>query len=97
MTIAINKPMRRANSRCAAGNLSTRMEMKMMLSMPSTNSRAVRVAKAIQASGEVKRSMGQYQANWGRGWKSQVVLIQPGMGACVPSICTRNPERTLGQ
>jgi hypothetical protein len=34
------------------------MEMKMMLSMPSTNSRAVRVANAIQASGEVKRSMG---------------------------------------
>ena len=57
MNMAMNKPMRRAISRFSGGNLSTKMEMKMMLSMPSTNSRAVRVAKAIQAWGEVNKSL----------------------------------------
>ena len=43
--------MRRARSRCAGGSLSTRMEMKMMLSMPSTSSSAVNVKNAIQTWG----------------------------------------------
>ena len=38
------------------GRRSTRMEMKMMLSMPSTSSSAVRVRNAIQASGWVRSS-----------------------------------------
>jgi hypothetical protein len=50
MNIARNRPMRRANSCFSLGSLSTRIEMKMMLSMPSTSSSAVRVKKAIQAT-----------------------------------------------
>ena len=46
MNMAMNKPMRRAISCLALGSLLTKIEMKMMLSMPSTNSRMVRVAKA---------------------------------------------------
>ena len=57
MNMARNKPILRACSRCAAGNLSTRMEMKMTLSMPSTSSSAVSVAKAIQAAGEERSSI----------------------------------------
>ena len=56
MNIAMNKPRRRAISRRSRGNLSTRIEMKMMLSMPSTSSSAVSVANAIQASGESSSS-----------------------------------------
>jgi hypothetical protein len=41
MNIAMNRPMRRASSRFSGGSLSTRIEMKMMLSMPSTSSSAV--------------------------------------------------------
>src|SRR5689334_6281875 len=51
MNIARNRPIRRAFSRSAGGSLSTRIEMKMMLSMPSTSSSAVNVKKAIQTWG----------------------------------------------
>ena len=51
MNIARKRPIRRAFSRLAAGSRSTRIEMKMMLSMPSTSSSAVRVRKAIQTWG----------------------------------------------
>ena len=61
MNMAMNRPMRLASSRFSGGNLSTKMEMKMMLSMPSTSSSAVRVAKAIQACGSVKSSMRLFQ------------------------------------
>jgi len=57
LKIAMNKPMRLATSRFSIGSLSTRMEMKMMLSIPSTSSNAVKVAKAIQASGELMSSI----------------------------------------
>jgi hypothetical protein len=48
MNMARNSPILRARSRCTGGSLSTRIEMKMMLSMPSTSSSAVNVKKAIQ-------------------------------------------------
>jgi hypothetical protein len=51
MNIARNRPIRRAVSRSRGGSRSTRMEMKMMLSMPSTSSSAVNVKKAIQTCG----------------------------------------------
>ena len=57
INIAMNKPMRLAISRFSGGSLSTKIEIKIILSIPSTNSKAVRVAKAIQASGEVIRSI----------------------------------------
>ncbi len=50
-TAASVMPRRRALSRCAGGSFPARIEMKMMLSMPSTSSSAVRVASAIQVSG----------------------------------------------
>src|SRR4051812_42819413 len=56
MNIARNRPMRRAFSRCSGPSRSTRMEMKMMLSMPSTSSSAVNVKNAIQACGSVRRA-----------------------------------------
>ncbi len=56
MNIAMNRPMRRAFSCCSFGSLSTRIEMKTMLSMPSTSSSAVSVARAIQACGSVRSS-----------------------------------------
>ena len=56
MNIARKSPMRRANSRRAGGSLSTRIEMKITLSIPSTSSSAVSVANAIQASGLVSSS-----------------------------------------
>ena len=40
----------------AAGSLSTRIEMKMMLSMPSTSSSAVNVKNAIQTCGSDRRA-----------------------------------------
>ena len=57
MNMAMNKPIFLASSRFSTGSLSTKIEIKMMLSMPSTNSNAVRVANAIQASGEVMISI----------------------------------------
>ncbi len=57
MNIAMKSPRRRANSRLAFGSLSTRIEMKMMLSMPSTSSSRVSVAKAIQVWGLVRSSI----------------------------------------
>ena len=51
MNMAMNKPILRASSCWALGSLSTRIEMKMMLSIPSTSSNRVRVANAIQICG----------------------------------------------
>ena len=59
MNIAMNKPRRRANSCRALGSLSTKIEIKMMLSIPSTNSNAVSVAKAIQVCGLERSSIMQ--------------------------------------
>src|SRR6266849_3751699 len=58
MNIARARPILRARSLPASGSLSTRMEMKMMLSMPSTSSSAVSVRKAIQALGSDNSSIG---------------------------------------
>jgi hypothetical protein len=58
VTAASNMPTLRARPRCSGGSLPARMEMKMMLSMPSTSSSAVRVASAIQVSGFNRNSMG---------------------------------------
>ena len=52
MNIARERPSVRALACCCGGSLPDRMAMKTMLSMPSTISRAVRVRRAIQASGE---------------------------------------------
>jgi hypothetical protein len=49
VSIAKPRPSRRARLRRSGGRRLTRMEMKMMLSMPSTISRAVGIAKATQA------------------------------------------------
>src|SRR5258706_6676676 len=57
MNMARNNPILRASSRRASGTLSTSMEMKMMLSMPSTSSSAVSVKKAIQAWGSDNSSI----------------------------------------
>ncbi|CAM5610321.1 hypothetical protein RLIN73S_01789 [Rhodanobacter lindaniclasticus] len=56
-TAASMMPRRRALSRCCGGSLPARIEMKMMLSMPSTSSSAVSVARAIQTSGLASCSM----------------------------------------
>ena len=58
VTAASRMPMLRALLRCAGGTFAARIEMKMMLSMPSTSSSAVRVASAIQSSGFASWSMG---------------------------------------
>ena len=55
--IARPSPMYLARSRRSAGRRWTRIEMKMMLSMPSTISRTVRVISAIQISGFVRSSI----------------------------------------
>src|SRR5581483_4589490 len=57
MNMAMNSPVLRATSRRFWGSLSTSIEMKMTLSMPSTSSSAVRVANAIQACGSVRMSI----------------------------------------
>src|SRR5258708_15071244 len=57
MNMARARPILRARSLLAPGSLSTRMEMKMMLSMPSTSSSAVSVRKAIQACGSDNSSI----------------------------------------
>ena len=54
--IASDRPSRRARSRFSGGSRPTRIEMKMMLSTPSTISRAVRVARATQALGSAIQS-----------------------------------------
>jgi hypothetical protein len=56
MTIASPNPTRLASAWRFSGSLPVRMEMKMMLSMPSTISSAVRVMSAIQMSGFVNQS-----------------------------------------
>src|SRR5579859_4045486 len=57
MNIARNRPSLRATSRRCCGSLSTRIEMKMMLSIPSTSSSAMRVTNAIQACGSASSSI----------------------------------------
>ena len=49
VSMAPASPTVRARGRCAFGRRPDRIEMKMMLSMPSTISSAVRVASAIHA------------------------------------------------
>jgi hypothetical protein len=56
MIIASPKPTRLASAWRFSGSLSVRIEIKMMLSMPSTISSAVRVSKAIQISGFANQS-----------------------------------------
>src|SRR5260221_911767 len=56
MNIARKRPIFRAISRRAAGSRSTRIEMKMTLSIPNTSSSTVNVTNAIQASGLTRRS-----------------------------------------
>src|SRR2546426_766683 len=58
MNMARARPILRASSLLGSGSLSTRMEMKMTLSMPSTSSSAVSVRKAIQAWGSDNSSIG---------------------------------------
>jgi hypothetical protein len=51
VTMAKPRPRRRPMLRCSGGRRPTRIEMKMMLSTPSTISSATRVMRAIQPSG----------------------------------------------
>ena len=57
VSIASASPVMRADSRCSGGSRPTRIEMKMMLSMPSTISSADSVTNAIQACGSVSSSI----------------------------------------
>jgi hypothetical protein len=57
VSIAIARPAMRADSRRSGGRRLTRMEMKMMLSMPSTISSADSVMNAIHACGSVSSSV----------------------------------------
>ena len=50
--------MRRACACCDSGSFPDRMEMKMMLSTPSTISRNVSVARAIQICGSLSQAIG---------------------------------------
>jgi hypothetical protein len=56
MSMASPKPTRRASAGRFSGSLSVRIEIKMMLSMPSTISSAVRVKSAIQICGFANQS-----------------------------------------
>ena len=56
-TMARSRPTRRAPFCWRAGSFPARIEMKMMLSIPSTISRAVNVRKPIQTPGCVIHSM----------------------------------------
>src|SRR5215470_7429802 len=56
MNIARNNPSFLASSRLAGSSLSTRMEMKIRLSMPSTSSSTVSVTNAIQTWGSASSS-----------------------------------------
>src|SRR3990167_3772816 len=50
------RPILRAKARCFRGRRPTRIEMKIMLSMPNTISSAVNVPNAIHASGFASQS-----------------------------------------
>ena len=52
-------PSRLALSRMCGGKRPTKIEMKMMLSMPRTISKAANIAKAIQTFGSSRSSMGK--------------------------------------
>ena len=56
MTSAAEIPSRRACTRCSAGSLLVRIEMKIRLSMPSTTSMAISVTIAAQPSGLVRKA-----------------------------------------
>src|SRR5215213_8936555 len=56
INIASNNPVVRARCRWLVGNLSARIEMKMMLSTPSTISSTVRVSSAVQIAGSLNHS-----------------------------------------
>ena len=55
-TMATARPAIRALACCRAGRRSAKMAIKMMLSMPSTISKAVRVTRAAQALGSENHS-----------------------------------------
>jgi len=57
VTIASARPNSRVRACISFGMRPTRMEIMMMLSMPSTISSAVRVKKATQISGLVSQSI----------------------------------------
>ena len=57
VSIASARPVMRADSRRSGGSRLTRIEMKMMLSMPSTISSADSVMNAIHAWGSVSSSI----------------------------------------
>ena len=57
VSIASARPVMRADSRRSGGSRLTRIEMKMMLSMPSTISSADSVMNAIHACGSVSSSI----------------------------------------
>ena len=56
MISAAPMPSRRARTRCSAGSLLVRIEMKIRLSMPSTTSMAISVTIAAQPSGLVRKA-----------------------------------------
>ncbi len=56
MNIASDRPTFRARSRSSGGSFPARIEMKTMLSMPSTISSTVSVRRAIQPSALVIHS-----------------------------------------
>ncbi len=67
--MASARPKKRAFGCCSLGRRLTRIEMKMMLSMPRTISRAVRVRKATHISGLLSHSM-RVITRWGYGCRA---------------------------
>src|SRR5690606_40085862 len=57
INIAKKSPIRVALLRCSSGSFPVTIEMKMMLSIPSTTSKKVKVAKAAHVSGLDKNSI----------------------------------------
>src|SRR5436190_4748332 len=82
-------PSFRALGCSGAGSLPLKIEMKMMLSMPSTISSALSVSSPIQASGSDSHST-RLPRHWTRTWRWKLVGESPRCGAC-PS------ERSFGE
>src|SRR5690606_29706874 len=82
--MASARPKKRALGCCSTGKRLTRMEMKMMLSMPRTISRAVRVRNATQISGLLSHSIQRYSRERGR------------LGKKVPGSHTTDTRRSAG-
>lgn len=84
--MASAKPMLRVFARCSMGSLLETMEMKMMLSMPSTTSKKVSVTRASHASAVKKISM--VEREMGLVWGTKIEEeIEHSNSTCPESRC----------